>query len=617
MTDTTVKTAMPDSEVHALLQRALGHFQRGQTMEVEATLSHILKARPEEPDALQLMGVLRREQGRLEEAEQFYRRSLAAKRDQPQVQHNLGNLLRATGRLEEAIAAQREAIRLKANYAEAYLNLGMTLADTGDLEGAERAVRRALHIQPNFLLAKQNLGAILNELGQHREAEAVLRQAMAGGSPNPRQTAALEHNLGVAVSRQGRYAEAVQLFDSAQNKVPDMAFVDYNRGNALQGAGQLEDAANCYRRAIARNPLDIAAHRDLNHVLYRLGDDANFLRSYESVMALYPDQGALPLARANFLFAKGDFEKAREDFERAAKTLPDIVTPHDGLGLVFARLGDFDAAIKAHETALRMEPQNGPAWRNYAETLLRAGDTKKGLDAAEKAVAIDREEQGALAILSTAYRMLDDPRGESLSDYESLVQVFDLEPPEGYTDMAAFNNDLNAFVATLHRDQREVIDQTLRGGTQTLDNIFGRGHDLVERLRRRIDEAVGAYIARMKPDENHPLLRRRRKGFAYSGSWSTCLLDSGYHTNHFHPKGWISSAYYVSIPEAVEDARSRQGWLKFGEPSFDAGLKEPVQHMVQPQSGRLVLFPSYMWHGTVPFHSPNARVAVAFDAVPQ
>lgn len=617
MTDTTVKPAMPDSEVYALLQRALAHFQRGQAMEVEAVLTSILKARPEEPDALQLLGVLRREQGRLEEAEQLYRRSLAAKRDQPQVLHNLGNLLRAMGRTEEAIAAQREAIRLKSNYAEAYLNLGMALADANDLEGAERAVRRALHIQPNFLLARQNLGAILNDLERHREAETVLRQALAAGSPNPRQTAALEHNLGVALSKQGRFAEAVQLFDSAQNKVPDMAFVDYNRGNALQGAGQLEDAANCYRRAIARNPLDIAAHRDLNHVLYRLGDDADFLRSYESAMALYPEQGALPLARANFLLAKGDFEKAREDFERAEKLLPEIVTPHDGLGLVFARLGDFDSAIRAHEAALRMEPQNGPVWRNYAETLLRAGDAKKSVEAAERAIAIDPEEQGALAMLSTAFRLLDDPRGEALNDCENLVQVFDLDPPDGYSDMESFNRDLNAFVATLHHDEREVIDQTLRGGTQTLENLFGRGHDLVERLRRRIDEAVAAYIGRMKQDETHPLLRRRRKGFAYSGSWSTCLLDNGYHTNHFHPKGWISSAYYVSIPEAVEDERNRQGWLKFGEPSFDARLKEPVLRMVQPQVGRLVLFPSYMWHGTVPFHSPNARVAVAFDAVPQ
>jgi hypothetical protein len=31
----------------------------------------------------------------------------------------------------------------------------------------------------------------------------------------------------------------------------------------------------------------------------------------------------------------------------------------------------------------------------------------------------------------------------------------------------------------------------------------------------------------------------------------------------------------------------------------------------------LVLFPSYFWHGTVPFSSGHARLTVAFDAVPE
>ena len=33
-------------------------------------------------------------------------------------------------------------------------------------------------------------------------------------------------------------------------------------------------------------------------------------------------------------------------------------------------------------------------------------------------------------------------------------------------------------------------------------------------------------------------------------------------------------------------------------------------------AGRLVLFPSYMWHGTVPFHDAASRTTIAFDAVP-
>jgi tetratricopeptide (TPR) repeat protein len=615
MTDTA--TAMSDLQKLAILRRSLDLMNRSETVAAETALLGLLNEFPEEPDALQLLGVLRRVQGRGEEAEALYRRSLAANPEQPQVHHNLGNLLYSIGRTEEAIAAQREALRLKPNYVEAHLNLGLALLLAGDFAAAEQSFRAALRIQPNYVFAKQSLATALTEQKRPKEAETLLRQTLALGSRDPRQLAALEHNLGVAVKMQGRFEEALRLFDAAQTKVPDLVMVDYNRGNALQQLGFLEEAVASYRRALGRNPLDMNAHRDLNALLYRLGRDSEFLRSYDEVAALYPDVGALPLDKGQFLFLKEDFDGAEEEFRRAVRLKPDDVMPHDGLGLILARKGEFDAAITEHETAVRMEPTNVQAWRNFSRTLVRAGDAKKAIEAAERALAIEPDDQGSLALWSVALRAQGDSRDDALNDYENFVQVFELEPPEGYADMEAFNQDLNAYLDRLHRDKRECIDQTLRGGTQTLDNLFGKGHLLVERLRARIDEAVNAYIAKLGDDDAHPLLRRRRDEFKYAASWSSRLHDCGFHTNHVHPKGWISSAYYIALPDAVADAKTREGWIQFGAPDFEAGLQNPVRRVERPVPGKLVLFPSYMWHGTVPFHSQQSRTTIAFDVVPR
>jgi Putative 2OG-Fe(II) oxygenase len=81
-------------------------------------------------------------------------------------------------------------------------------------------------------------------------------------------------------------------------------------------------------------------------------------------------------------------------------------------------------------------------------------------------------------------------------------------------------------------------------------------------------------------------------------------------------EGWISSSYYVAVPEVTKDQDAKQGWIKFGEPSLNVPLKNPVRRAIQPVPGRLVLFPSYMWHGTTPFHAPAVRTTIAFDAVP-
>ncbi|MGN6148129.1 MAG: tetratricopeptide repeat protein [Rhizomicrobium sp.] len=618
MSDTDVKAAMTDGEVQVLLQRALNHIQNNQELEAEAALSALLKGRPSDANALQLLGVLRRAQNRWEEAETLYRQALAIDPTQPHVHQNLGNLLRMMGRNDEALAEHREAIRLKPNYVEAHLNLATGLAERGHLAEAEKSVRRALQIQPNLAIAKLTLGGLLADQGKTKEAETLLRQALAAGVSNPRQIAALEHNLGVTLSRQSRYAEALKLFDSAQAKVPEMSYVDYNRGNALQGLGELDAAVNSYRRAIARNPLDMKAHSDLNSLLYRLDRDDEVLRSYDEAFALYPAAGGLPAEKALFLFKREDYDAAREQFEIAATVLPDLAKPHDGLALIHARKGDFEAAIREHEIAVAREPDNGDFWRNFGETLSRAGDAKTALARLGKALEINPDDQAALAFSSVAMRQLGDSRDEALNDYENFVQVFEIEPPEGYSDIEVFNRDLNRFLDPLHGDKREAIDQSIRGGTQTIYNLFGRKElDLIERLRVRIDETVAAYIARLKDEADHPLLRRRSRDFGYSGSWSSRLRDCGFHGNHFHHKGWISSAYYVEVPDAVKDEQAKEGWLKFGEPYFDAGIKNAVRRTIQPKVGRLVLFPSYMWHGTVPFHSGQTRTSVAFDVVPK
>ena len=72
----------------------------------------------------------------------------------------------------------------------------------------------------------------------------------------------------------------------------------------------------------------------------------------------------------------------------------------------------------------------------------------------------------------------------------------------------------------------------------------------------------------------------------------------------------------MAVPDAAKDEQARQGWIKFGESSFDVALKNPVRRAIQPAAGKLVLFPSYMWHGTVPFHDTAARTTIAFDVVP-
>ena len=111
--------------------------------------------------------------------------------------------------------------------------------------------------------------------------------------------------------------------------------------------------------------------------------------------------------------------------------------------------------------------------------------------------------------------------------------------------------------------------------------------------------------------------RRHTGRYRFSGIWSVRLQSHGHHTNHFHGKGWISSAFHIVVPGAASDG-NRSGWLKFGEPGLPIQPKLPAEYHVKPEPGLLTLFPSWMWHGTVPFQGKAGehRLSIAFDVVP-
>ncbi|WP_366080167.1 putative 2OG-Fe(II) oxygenase [Sphingomonas sp.] len=90
------------------------------------------------------------------------------------------------------------------------------------------------------------------------------------------------------------------------------------------------------------------------------------------------------------------------------------------------------------------------------------------------------------------------------------------------------------------------------------------------------------------------------------------LFGGGHHSAHVHPHGWISSALYVALPDQLPGT---DGWLELGSPPSDLGLDLPPTQLVEPRPCRLVLFPSWLWHGTRPFGA-GERLTIAFDVAP-
>jgi hypothetical protein len=185
--------------------------------------------------------------------------------------------------------------------------------------------------------------------------------------------------------------------------------------------------------------------------------------------------------------------------------------------------------------------------------------------------------------------------------------------------MAAVASELHA----LHNMSHHPADQSLRDGTQTRGNLFERRSLKIQALARQVQRQVEERIAGLHSDSRHPFLSRNRRKARFIGSWSVRLRSGGYHVSHIHQQGWLSSALYVELPDSVVRAgrstaagEPSEGALTFGVPSAQFGLDLPPRRIERPKAGRLVIFPSYFWHGTLPFRSESPRLTVAFDMVP-
>jgi tetratricopeptide (TPR) repeat protein len=603
------------NELEQRLKAAATLLERGEGRAAGQLLEPLLAWRPS-ADLLLLAGKAKLLERDPAAAEALFRRALALAPRRIPVLLALGGALRRLGRPGEAAGCYREATRLEHANGEAWLGRAEALREAGDLAGAERAYREVLRLKPDHLTARHELGLLMNRTGRAEQGETMLRSALSQAA-DPRQKAVVEHALGVCFLRQRKLEEALAHLDNARRLDPALAGIDLDRATVLQQLYRDEEAVAILKALVEREPSNMDAHNELNKLLYCLRRDAEFLASYDRAAARLPGRCEPLLAKARFLVAAERFAEARDVFAFVKKNHPANRFAANGLLIALSQLEAFDAALTEGEAAMRLFPDDTDIRATVAAALLRAAEPARAEKLIAETLARDPDSQVCLSLQGLAWRAQGDGRDDAFTGYEEHVRIFDIEPPPGFADMQSFNAQLDAALDALHPGRREYVDQSLRHGSQTTGDIFGAGHELVELLKNRIAETVRRYIAEMPGDAVHPLTRRRQRGFDFLGSWSSRLRDQGFHTSHIHAQGWISSCYYVALPDAVGDEAGRQGWIEFGRPSFKLDLKEPVKRSIQPRAGQLILFPSYMLHGTVPFRSAQDRTTIAFDVVPR
>lgn len=447
----------------------------------------------------------------------------------------------------------------------------------------------------------------LKAAGRVDEAVSRYRQAIAA---NPRSGAA-EHNLAACLGDAGRWAEAEPHIRAAFAKGIDAPETWLVLGRCQQSLGRLEAGEAAFRQAIRRRPDMADAQRELAQLLWmRSGDASTALKDIDAALKAAPNNGALGFVKAQALEFMGRVDEAYGLMLRMAEAHPQV-----GSVLVYAsqlavQLGRTDAGLQFAERAQRVAPGELPVLVTLAEALITAGQAQRASDVAGDIRRKWSTNQHGIALQATAWRMLGDARYRKLYDYGSLVGSALLDVPDGWASREAYVADVSAALNALHAFKEHPFNQSLRHGSQAVD-ILQQTHAALRALPQALDGPIKRRLQELGPGDD-PVRARNRGTYAFQGMWSVKLRPGGYHIDHVHPAGWLSSACYIeTVPP-----KGREGWIRFGQPGLKMQPPLEAEHYVEPKPGMLVLFPSYMWHGTVPFTGDKPRLTFAFDLVP-
>lgn len=383
-------------------------------------------------------------------------------------------------------------------------------------------------------------------------------------------------------------------------------------------AGRLERAERLLGTVLKAHP----QHPDALHfqgvVMYQQGRYDEAIALLSAATAAAPGYAEAHNSLGIVFLEQRDLEAAVKRFARALEIRPDFAGAHANLGNAHQENGALDTAVAAYRQALSIDPRHREAAYRMASAHLAGNDPEQALKACAVCLDIDPHCQHALAYSAMALQALGrHDEAHDIYDYDRLIHRADIETPPRYDGLDQFNDVLGEAVRAHPSLVWEPYNRVTRGGAVTGD-ILLRPTPTIKTFERVLRRAIDAYRESLVEERGHPLLGRVPRKYRLT-LIASILRAGGHHPPHIHESAWLSGVYYVSVPKVVDsDDSARAGWLEFGRPDYPLAPDfKPALTARQPRAGLALFFPSYFFHGTIPFEGNEERIGIAFDAYPE
>ncbi|MCZ6831726.1 MAG: tetratricopeptide repeat protein [Gammaproteobacteria bacterium] len=472
--------------------------------------------------------------------------------------------------LPAAEAAYRALIAQQPRVPDAYSNLARICSASGRSPEAIALCGKALLLDPHHLESLVLLGLALRDRGELEKAGLCYRAALDIKADIPE----VLYNLGNLLQEKGEVVEAGQCYRQALSVQPHFPLAHYNLGNSCRDQGRLEDAITHYRESIAQDPSAPLAHNNLGNALMHQDRLEPAIASYQQALKLQPDYPDAMYNLGNALYLMGELEQAQPWFARAG-----IKDWRARCLYCYYKTEQYDAFARELQASLAQEhtsPQIAALSAHYAINCGKADE----------------------------YNFCPQP----------LSHVYHRRLQELSATHSPLRLALLATIAEVDMSQRH--QGRLHQGVQSAGNLFLRDEAPLQELAGVIREHFVAYQEHFR-DSCCTLVQQFPVPTEFESAWYIRMQQGGHLDAHIHETGWLSGVVYLALPATGDSGN--EGALELGlhgdgYPILQAGFPSTI---VPVSVGDIVLFPSSLFHRTIPFCSAEERICIAFDLKPK
>jgi len=216
------------------------------------------------------------------------------------------------------------------------------------------------------------------------------------------------NNLGLALTKKGKPAEAAAHFGQAIRLMPRYHETYNNLGALMAAQGRLAEAESYYKKALTFKPDYAAAHNNLGILFAAQGKSEEAFINYRIALSLNLDSFEVHYNLGRLLAEQGKLEKAAEEYRQAIRLSPGYAAAYNNYGITLARQSKPKEAVVQFTKALSLKPDYADAHNNLGISLVQQGKCAVALSHFLEAVRIKSDEAQFHFNAGLAFQQLGD-----------------------------------------------------------------------------------------------------------------------------------------------------------------------------------------------------------------